>query len=317
MMRSSEVEHWVLELADRVREGKPVEDSRVELKSVWPEPDHRTARQLAGLANAARGEPVLVVIGLDPDARVGKTADNRELANWWPQIQKRFNGPAPELVCNLAVTCGEVVLIALLFETTRAPFVTTVPTGSAYDRDVPWREGTRTRSATREDLLRILVPAGRAPHIELLDGNLILREPNQRLGVSHVAVEMTIYVTPRTRDPLFIPFHDIEGTVSWDEHKRAPFLELNFHNPSTNVAVGGSELSIAGPGAVEINATVGWAPAEAVAPVELALLLRTTDEHRLVASTRTFQAYARQGDSTKIVGWFFGRSIRASASPVT
>src|SRR5579863_9772535 len=140
-MRSSDVEHWVLQLADRVREGKPVEDSRVELKSAWPEPDHKAARQLAGLANAARNEPILVVIGLDPDARVVKSADERELANWWPQIQKRFSGPAPELAHTLAVSSGDAVLMALLFETTRAPFVTNVPTGGPYDRDVPWREG--------------------------------------------------------------------------------------------------------------------------------------------------------------------------------
>jgi hypothetical protein len=54
-MRRAELEAWVLEVLERVEQGKPVEDSRVELKREWPDPE-RAARRIAGHANAARGE---------------------------------------------------------------------------------------------------------------------------------------------------------------------------------------------------------------------------------------------------------------------
>ena len=36
-MRRVEVEHWTITVADRVKAGEPLEDSRVELKTEWPE----------------------------------------------------------------------------------------------------------------------------------------------------------------------------------------------------------------------------------------------------------------------------------------
>lgn len=60
----AEVEAFVLDLVNRIRDGEPVEDSRLELKRQYPDLGnkkkiHGHARRLAGLANAARGENVL------------------------------------------------------------------------------------------------------------------------------------------------------------------------------------------------------------------------------------------------------------------
>jgi hypothetical protein len=43
--------------------------------------------------------------------------------------------------------------VALLFDTSKVPYVVKVPNSDRLE--VPWREGTRTRSATRFELLRI------------------------------------------------------------------------------------------------------------------------------------------------------------------
>ena len=63
-------QHWELftTVVDRVLRNQKNEDDRIELKGVWPEPSgRRTARQLAGHANAARGERVLWIVGLSEE----------------------------------------------------------------------------------------------------------------------------------------------------------------------------------------------------------------------------------------------------------
>ena len=64
-MRPAELEFWILGVADTVALGQQVEDARVECKRDWPDPGYRTARRLAGHLNAASGESVLWVIGVD------------------------------------------------------------------------------------------------------------------------------------------------------------------------------------------------------------------------------------------------------------
>jgi hypothetical protein len=120
-MRPSDVEYWVLKLAEQVRERKPVEDARVELKAEWPDADHRAARQLGGHANAARLEPILWVIGLDEKAGVVRSATANELSSWWPQLERAFNGFAPALVHAVCVRIGNETVVGLLFDTRACP----------------------------------------------------------------------------------------------------------------------------------------------------------------------------------------------------
>lgn len=63
-MRQSDIEYWALSIIDRVKSKQPIEDSRVELKASWPDPK-KAARRLAGHANAARGEPILWLVGIN------------------------------------------------------------------------------------------------------------------------------------------------------------------------------------------------------------------------------------------------------------
>src|SRR5712692_8116422 len=160
-MRNEELEAWILRIAEQAKAKKSNEDSRVELKGAWPEPT-KAARRLAGQANCARPSSILWIIGIDEKAGLIVGAKHQDLASWWPQTQKEFPELAPELLSDLAVPVDGQVVVGLLFDTSRAPFVVKNPShgqaGHPAQLEVPWREGTLTRSARRQDLIRLLVP---------------------------------------------------------------------------------------------------------------------------------------------------------------
>jgi hypothetical protein len=79
--------------------------------------------------------------------------DRTELANWYPQLVKSFDSIAPTLIIDLNLQIDNKTVVALLFETANAPFVIKVQNSDRLE--IPWREGTRTRSATRAEVLRI------------------------------------------------------------------------------------------------------------------------------------------------------------------
>ena len=117
-MRVHEIESRVLDIVVRVRAGQPVEDQHVELKAQWIEPP-KAARRIAAHANAARGAPILWLIGVDE--RTGVTgASLVDLARWYLQVTSQFDGLAPE-VTSVNVPVGGQTVVALLFETERAP----------------------------------------------------------------------------------------------------------------------------------------------------------------------------------------------------
>lgn len=154
------LEAWTLRVVDSALRGANAEDARVELKRDWPKP-MQAARILAGHANASRGTPILWVIGVDEQDGV-KGADFQELSNWYAAVCSCFDGIAPSLQ-ELSVAVSDRNVVAMLFETDRAPFVIKNPVfgsqgGGSVEREVPWREGTRTLTARREDLIRLLAP---------------------------------------------------------------------------------------------------------------------------------------------------------------
>lgn len=94
-MNSLQIESWALRVIDCVNASQSNEDFRVELKRELPEPN-KIARRIAGHANAARGEPILWLIGVDQkDGVVG--ADDKDLANWYPAVKSQFDEIAPAL----------------------------------------------------------------------------------------------------------------------------------------------------------------------------------------------------------------------------
>ena len=248
-MRRQELEARVLDLLDRVERGQPVEDSTVELKMEWPRDLRRTARQIAGHANAARGDRILWIIGADEGGRRIVTADEQELANWWPAVRRHFDGIGPTLTSNLAVTRDGATVVALLFDTDRSPYV--VRTGTEPALEVPWRRGNSTMTARREDLLRLLVPTLRRPHVEVL-GAQVQVHPGQKM---HLAAALYV-VAPEL---VWFVFHRCRIELRWaDVVLPAQSVDMYTHRvdnrPTTNVRSSSSELGIDGPAKLWLKA---------------------------------------------------------------
>lgn len=211
-MRAFQVENWVLSIAEQVLSGGRVEDSRVELKAVWPELPEKAARRIAAHANAARGENILWIIGIDEKNQIVCGADNCELANWYPQIQSFFDGLAPSIK-DYNVPFGGKNLVAMLFVTDRAPYVVK---NKENDRlEVPWRDGTRTRSATRSELLKVLAEKIVTPQIEVLEGTLranLYGSPQPKKIDWELSIELYVEVVQDAF--IVIPFHRCSAQFS-------------------------------------------------------------------------------------------------------
>ena len=208
-MRHVQLETLVLHAVDRVlRRGKS-EDSRFEFKRVLPT-GNAAARRIAGHANAARGEPIVWIVGMDEDS--GEfLPDQTDLANWWGAVSAHFEDVVPELL-DLRVKIDEKhSVLALSFETNRAPYLVrnerfSTPNGGAVEWEVPWRDATRTRSARRSDLLRILAPASRVPDVEQLScrAELTGRTDSEP---AYLRLRLAFYAVPLSPEPVVIPFH--------------------------------------------------------------------------------------------------------------
>lgn len=231
-MRRVEVEHWTITVADRVKAGKPLEDSRVELKTEWPEAVD-AARRIAGHANAAHGDPILWIIGLDEKGHrvVGATAN--DLATWYPQVKREFDSMAPSME-DFVVPYDGITLVALLFETSGAPFTVRNPVfgktgGGSVSLEVPWREGTKVRSATRTDLIRLLVPLQRLPEVEVLEARI---SHVVEKGHSQFNCEASIYVLPHGSESVNLLTHRCQGGFRIQPSgELLPFDELTLRAP--------------------------------------------------------------------------------------
>lgn len=216
-MEPHRIEEWALRIIDRVNRRQPVEDSRVELKADWPEPG-KAARRIAGHANAARGAPILWLIGVDERQGVVGVG-TEESSTWFSSVRARFEELAPVLT-DLAVPVGNLMVMALLFETDRAPFVVKNPAynsrgGGPVQFEVPWREATAVRSARRSDLIRMLSPLRSSPEIEVLGAELEAQRDGERL---HWSLEVDLYVVTDAGEQVVIPYHAYD--VSVEEHAK-------------------------------------------------------------------------------------------------
>ncbi|MEV0757155.1 hypothetical protein [Streptosporangium sp. NPDC050280] len=223
-MRAQALEARVLALVEKVLGGSSVEDSLVECKADWP--GEEKARQLAGHANSSQGEPIIWIIGLDEKAhRVSSRDPGIDLAIWWDKIRARFDeGIAPNMVQSLVVPVGEgTSVLALAFETDRAPYVVKALTGNV-ERDVPVRKGTATRSANRSDLIRMLTPVMRLPEVSVVhaSGNVRRFEggatAHERLEIGF-AISLFLY-SPGDGATVF-PKHLMRGEIELSDKSSA------------------------------------------------------------------------------------------------
>jgi hypothetical protein len=256
-MRPQQIETWAISIADRVRDGQRVEDTRVELKATWPDPT-RAARQIAGHANASRGDPVLWLIGVDEDRGV-TGAEPEDMANWWPQVESQFDGVAPEMT-HLSIPYDRAAFVAIYMDTDRAPYVVRNPNfgtaGHPIALEVPWRDGTKTRTATRADLIRTLTPLQRLPSLEILDGYVAVR-PHAEGGDPLWTVRLLVYIVPEESGHLVLPGRKVRLVVEFPgiPHKEVIDAAHFQGAPSPLITSTGSELIADGAGQVWITAS--------------------------------------------------------------
>ncbi|HEY4310953.1 MAG TPA: hypothetical protein VGN12_15995 [Pirellulales bacterium] len=147
--------------------GSRIEGSVMEAKAEWI-PAEQAARRLAGHANAAGGQEIIWIFGLDEDAYKLAPLDGTDPSKWLSQLESQFeNGHMPRLAQHRTVTVTGGTVHACQFDTLDAPYVVRNPkfgtAGHSIEREVPWREGASTRTARRADLLKLLLPISRIP----------------------------------------------------------------------------------------------------------------------------------------------------------
>lgn len=220
-MNELEIETHTLAAIDRARSGQKVEDSRVELKREWPSDLAKAARRIAGHCNAARSKWILWVIGLSEEG-LPRTGPEPETQDWLGRLRKHFDGPCPKCV-DLRVTSGGEHLTALYFECARAPYVVKNPAfGTATDGvelEVPWRDGTKVRSARRDELLRMLGPLQSIPQIEEVWSQVQYGRDSEN-GPLQWKGRIQLFISPSTDAVLLMPLFKMKWWASWDNGKR-------------------------------------------------------------------------------------------------
>lgn len=211
-MRPSEIENWTLKVIEQLKAGERIEETRVEVKTIWIDPKV-AARKIAGHANAARGESILWIFGIDERNSNVVGVKKEELAVWWERVTSEFDGITPAMT-DINVFIDGVTVVTLLFETDRVPFVVKNPNyNKQKDKikfEVPWREGTSTRTAQRTDLLRLLVPLLHKPNIEVLGGELTLTKERSTGALKWQLVNLSLYIEPAIGEKINFVFHRCE-----------------------------------------------------------------------------------------------------------
>jgi hypothetical protein len=245
-MRAIDLEAKVITAVDQLRAGQHVEHDLIECKRSWPQ--EQKARQLAGSLNRAGGDPVVYIIGIDEKTGRVHDVSDTDILDWWSQITPQFDHTPPELVRHLSVQLGEdgehVVAVAVASD--RAPYV--VKTGKGNQNfEVPMREGTGTRSARRDELLRLLIPTVMVPQAVVLEAGLFVEYYPEVLRVHpvngnkmseqdeavHSFGSLRLYVEHNGKDPVTFPAHGMRGQLLVDGKSLA--LKVRQSRESTSI----------------------------------------------------------------------------------
>lgn len=238
------MEQWSAQVLDRLERALRLEDDRVEVKRQLPADPLEAARRIAGHANQARSDRILWLIGVVEDPQpevVGQAPGEPDAEAWWSQVEAKFDevAPAPTFV-HTALSSDKSVL-GIGFETTRPPYVVKLP-HDRQSREVPWREGTRVRSANRFDLLRLLTPVGKRPRFSLLQARVYMR-PERPVGEPSDAPREDLHWQGHVEyyidceEPLILP----------DHRSRAVFVTPSQRiDLALTVSSGGSNWSVPG-----------------------------------------------------------------------
>lgn len=245
-MKPHQIESWTLGIIERIEKGQPIEDSRIELKSEWPEPAS-AARRIAGHANAAHGNKILWLIGVD-EKKGAVGVNYQDFAQWLKQVTSFFSEMSPRADIYNIPASGKTIA-AVLFETDRAPYVVKNPNygkqyGGPIEREVPWREGTFVRSATRADLLIMLSPLQMLPSFEVLSGYIEFQKTKKGDQVYYFGrLHLSLYVEVLHEERIIIPFHRCSSEMVFiDSGNRLSLSDLLMRPPILFGGVGRSSI---------------------------------------------------------------------------
>ncbi|MEI3648837.1 hypothetical protein [Dolichospermum sp. UHCC 0259] len=322
-MNSRQIESWALRVIDCVKRGQPNEDFLVELKRDWID-EAKAARRIAGHANAARGENILWLIGFDEkegvDCVIG--ANTADLASWYSKVESFFNELAPRMI-PLNIPVDNKTVVALLFETDRAPFVIKnqaygSPGGGSVELEVPWRENTAIRSARRSDLIRLLAPLELLPEIEILDINLAAtiggKDSEGNYHSDELRLNSELYIVPKNRERVIIPFHlcrvefEIYGIPTFESNwiSLNPASGINDKPGSLTIESTRHEIIINGPGKLSLKAAaeIPSLPEDAKnCDIRISIYLLPTGANRPVVLTKILP-YPKEKSSASAIANF-------------
>jgi hypothetical protein len=230
MISVRQIEIRALQALERLEKGMFSEDSLIELKRELSDPC-KVARRIAGHCNAARGETVIWIVGVDEKKGIVEW-NAPDFAEYMPQVWSYFQCDPPEFNAVSLEFSGKHCM-ALGFYSARPPYLVKNPAfgkepGHVIESEIPWRDGTKVRTARRDEVMRLLMDYTLSPEIEVFEGEVfeVPLNPNDKKppdGYVTLAVYLSFYLMPRSNDPIIVPHHriqakfmDVEGKVSSD-----------------------------------------------------------------------------------------------------
>lgn len=211
MPKKALIEAIVVAAVEAVLSGNRIEDERIECKSELMPPER--VRQLAGAANAALGDEVIWIVGVDEaKAQLVPLDSTVDLADWWAKVERGFDDQVSPGLTSMWIPVPNGLVLALHFTTDRAPYAVRNPGGGTPELEVPWRAGTRTRSAKRHELLRTLLPTISIPEVTLLGSEGQISASNGESLSFSGTVELYIEYLHQAR--IFFPLHKMSAAIA-------------------------------------------------------------------------------------------------------
>ncbi|QDU60753.1 hypothetical protein Pan216_16040 [Planctomycetes bacterium Pan216] len=262
-MNKRDAEIAVRTIVQSIKNGHKPEDSFVELKF---EMDHgkslHHARQLAGLANAARDEDVLWVVGIDEKTGQIRSQLDEEVSQTFDRILKHFKQTRPELKfqVNIHLEDGSKSVVAIVFSTDRSPYQ--VPFEKDENKlEIPWRYGTRTRSAEYPELLTLLQKRESSPSLEVREAALGWRVPDEELspnisGGRLLEGHASLFINYHGHSSVFLDEDRFNARIDGYDAKMLRLSIPRYTSGRVQPSIGGIEVHGSGSLLVEILAEV-------------------------------------------------------------
>ena len=210
-----EIESWALGVIERATSQLTVEDSRVEIKNPKILPKHEDlARKIAAHANGARLSPMLWVFGVnEKSGSLVSVPSGFDFNDWWAQIRSHFEGQHVPRVKEVLFPKDGKNILAVYMEPTQPPYL--VKPSRMPDWEVPWREGTSTRTARHADLVEMLIPVATATEFTDRGVTLTVKRQQHREGTRwDVELRWRVYLVPAATETEVLARHDAAVSLS-------------------------------------------------------------------------------------------------------